>query len=169
MYRPIRLLAATTSLALAAAAPQSAAPHPSHAKQEIVMQHASGPFEVKVAPLESYNRDDGAAIGRMSLDKQYHGELEATSRGEMLGTGDPKSNAGYVAIERVTGTLHGRRGSFVLMHRGTMTRGVPRLDIIVAPGSGNGELTGLHGTMSIDVAPGGAHSYRFDYTFDAAQ
>jgi hypothetical protein len=169
MYRPIRLLAASTTLALAAAATQSATPHPSHTKQETVMQHASGPFEVKVAPLEAYNRDDSPAIARMSLDKQYRGELEATSRGEMLGTGNPKSDAGYVAIERVTGTLHGRQGSFVLMHRGTMTRGVPALDIIVVPGSGNGELTGLRGTMSIDIAPGGAHSYRFDYAFDAPQ
>jgi hypothetical protein len=169
MYHPIRLLAASTSLALAAAATQSATSHPNHTKHETVMQHATGSFEVKLAPLEPYNRDEGANIGRMSLDKQFHGELEATSRGEMLGTGNPKSDAGYVAIERVTGTLHGRQGSFALIHKGTMTRGLPALDIVVVPGSGSGDLAGLRGTMSIEIAPDGAHSYRLNYTFDAAQ
>jgi hypothetical protein len=168
MYRPIRLLATSMSVALATAGAPSAAPHPSHTEQETVVQHATGPFEVKLAPLEPCNRDEGAAIGRMSIDKQFQGELEASSRGEMLATGDPKSDAAYVAIERVTGTLHRRQGSFVLVHRGTMTGGKPALDIIVVPGSGSGELTGLRGTMSIEVAPDGAHSYHLDYTFDAA-
>lgn len=127
---------------------------------------ANGPFDVKLSPLQPYNQDEGAALGRMALDKQYHGALEATSRGEMLATGSPSGDAGYVALERVTGTLNGRKGSFALMHRGTMTRGVPALDILVVPGSGTGELAEMRGTMRIDVASDGAHSYHLDYTFD---
>ena len=122
--------------------------------------HAKGPFEVKVAPLDSYNKE----LGRMSLDKQFHGDLEARSQGEMLSVGTARDNGGYVAIERVTGTLHGRSGSFALQHNATMTAGVPYLNIVVVPGSGTGELAGLSGSMQIDIAPGGAHAYRFDYT-----
>ena len=126
--------------------------------------HARGDFEVKLAPLEPYNRDEGAQIARMSLDKVFHGELDATSRGEMLSAGSPQSgSAGYVAIERVTGALHGRRGSFAMQHHATMHRGESALRIIVVPGSGTGELQGLRGTMNIIIAPGGAHSYEFDY------
>jgi hypothetical protein len=132
------------------------------------MHTANGPFDVKLNPLEAYNRDDGSALGRMSLDKQFHGDLDATSKGEMLSTGvpGPKGSGAYVAIERVTGTLHGRRGSFVLVHNATMTAGVPYMNIIVAPGSGTGELAGLSGAMKIDIAPGGKHSYTFDYHYD---
>src|SRR5947209_7995697 len=95
-------------------------------------KHASGPFDVKLSPLTPYNQDD-ATLGRFSLDKQYHGELEGTSKGEMLGSGSGAkgSSAGYVAIETVTGTLNGRRGSFVLQHSSTMTRGTPHQEINV--------------------------------------
>jgi hypothetical protein len=100
----------------------------------------------------------------MSLDKQFHGDLEATSKGEMLtaGTGVPGS-AGYVAIERVDGTLHGRGGTFVLQHSGTMTRGAPQLTITVVPDSGAGQLAGLAGRMAITIADG-KHTYDFEYT-----
>jgi hypothetical protein len=99
----------------------------------------------------------------MSIDKQLHGDLEATSKGEMLAAGTAvKGSAGYVAIERVTGTLHGRSGSFVLQHHATMTRGAPQLDIIVVPDSGTGELTGLTGTMMITITDG-KHFYQFEY------
>ena len=126
---------------------------------------AAGPFEVKLNPLEAYNRDADAALGRMSIDKQFHGDLEATSKGEMLtAMGTAKGSAGYVAIERVTGTLHGRSGSFALQHSSTMARGEPAQSIKVVPDSGSGELTGLSGSMTIIIAPGGAHSYEFDYT-----
>ena len=129
-------------------------------------QTATGPFDVKLNSLEAYNTDESARLGRMSIDKQFHGDLDATSKGEMLSTGvpGPKGSGAYVAIERVTGTLHGKRGSFVLVHNATMTQGVPYLNIIVAPGSGTGELVGLSGLMKIDIAPGGKHSYTFDYT-----
>ena len=139
----------------------------SHTTTETPMnQIATGPFDVKLNPLEAYNKDEGAHLGRMSIDKQFHGDLDATSKGEMLSTGapGPKGSGAYVAIERVTGTLHGRRGSFVLAHNATMTLGVPYLNIIVAPGSGTDELAGLAGTMKIDIAPGGKHSYTFEYT-----
>jgi len=131
-------------------------------------QHASGPFDVKLGALEPYNQDEGAGIARRSLDKRFHGDLDATSRGEMLSVGTARDNGGYVAIERVTGTLHGRSGSFALQHNATMTRGVPYLNIMVVPGTGSGELSGLSGSMKIDIAPGGAHSYTFDYAFEPA-
>lgn len=127
-------------------------------------QLAKGPFDVKLQALEPYNRDEGAALGRHSIDKRFHGDLDATSRGEMLSAGGAvQGSAGYVAIERVTGTLHGRRGSFALQHFATMTRGAPHLDIVVVPDSGSGELAGLSGTMKIVIAEGGKHSYEFDY------
>ena len=124
--------------------------------------HATGPFEVKLNLLEPYNKND-PAFGRRSLDKQFHGDLEAASQGEMLSVGSAQGSGGYVAIERVTGSLHGRKGSFALQHNATMTNGVPFLNIIVVPGSGTGELAGLSGTMQIQIAPGGAHSYSFEY------
>jgi len=134
-------------------------------------EHAKGPFDVKLAPvaLAFDDADDGAARGRMSLDKHFHGDLEASSKGEMLSamTGT-QGSAGYVAIEKVVGTLGGRRGTFVLQHFATMTRGTPRLEIIVVPDSGTGELTGLGGKMGIVIAEGGKHFYDFEYDFDGA-
>lgn len=128
---------------------------------------ATGPFDVKVTPQPADDYADGATLGRLTLDKSFHGDLEATSRGQMLtGMSSVKGSAGYVAIERVTGTLGGRRGSFILQHTGTMDRGTPQLVITVVPDSGTDELAGLRGTMTIDIAPGGAHSYGFDYTLD---
>jgi hypothetical protein len=123
---------------------------------------AIGPFDVKLNLLEPYNKND-PAFGRRSLDKQFHGDLEARSQGEMLSVGSAQGSGGYVAIERVTGSLHGRKGSFALQHNATMTQGAPYLNIIVVPGSGTGELAGLSGSMQIQIAPGGAHSYLFEY------
>jgi hypothetical protein len=132
-------------------------------------QYAKGPFEVKLAPQKADNpAAEGSGHGRMSLDKQFHGDLEATSQGEMLSfmTGT-KGSAGYVAIEKVTGTLGGRMGSFVLQHSGTMNRGAPQLSVTVVPDSGAGELTALSGSMKIAIAPDGAHSYELSYTLAA--
>ena len=127
---------------------------------------ASGPFEVKLVPQAMGDQADGGLLGRMAIDKQFHGDLEATSKGEMLTAGTSvKGSAGYVAIERVSGTLHGRSGSFVLQHSGTMTRGVPQLAITVVPDSGTGDLAGLAGKMAIVIADG-KHSYDFEYTLD---
>jgi hypothetical protein len=129
-----------------------------------VTTRAAGTFDVKLNPLPVYNDAEGAMLGRLSIDKTFHGDLAATSRGEMLSAGTAvQGSAGYVAIERVSGTLHGRSGSFVLQHSGTMTRGVPQLVVSVVPDSGTGELVGLAGTMRIDIT-NGAHSYVLDYT-----
>jgi len=133
-------------------------------KEGLMTHHVSGPFEVKGSPLPPYNQDD-KALGRMSIDKQFHGDLEATSKGEMLSAlTEVKGSAGYVAIEQVSGSLNGRTGTFVLEHFATMTRGTPQLTIIVVPDSGTGQLTGLAGTMNIVIGAGGKHSYEFEYT-----
>ena len=127
---------------------------------------ASGTFEVKLSPLATADQAEGLPLGRMAIDKQFHGDLEASSKGEMLTAGTSvKGSAGYVAIERVTGTLHGRSGSFVLQHSGTMTRGAPQLTVTVVPDSGTGDLAGLAGKMAIVIADG-KHSYDLEYTLD---
>lgn len=125
---------------------------------------ATGSFDVKLAPITPYNTDPAALVGRMSIDKVFKGDLDATSKGEMLTAGAvTKGSAGYVAIERVTGTLNGKRGSFSLQHSGTMNRGAPSLSLTVVPDSGTDELVGLAGKMNIIIADG-KHSYEFDYT-----
>ena len=127
------------------------------------MTRASGTFEVKVSPQAMDEKTD-ASLGRMSIDKQFHGDLDGTSKGEMLSASTSvKGSAGYVAIEQVSGILNGRRGSFVLQHSGTMTRGEPQLTISVVPDSGTGQLTGLAGKMTITITDG-KHSYEFEYT-----
>ena len=129
------------------------------------MKKASGTFSVKIGPLSQYNTSQDAKLARMSIDKQFNGDLVGTSQGEMLSAGtDIKGSAGYVAIERVTGTLNDRSGSFVLQHNATMTRGAPYLNIVVVPDSGTGELAGLTGTMHIAIDKGN-HSYEFEYNF----
>ncbi len=118
---------------------------------------------MKLAPQVSEGEARDASLGRMTIDKQFSGELQGTSKGEMLTAGtDVKGSAGYVAMERVEGALGGRHGAFILQHSGTMARGVPRLSISVVPDSGTGQLAGLTGTMTIDIADG-KHSYDFDY------
>ncbi len=134
-------------------------------KKAITSLHATGRFEVKIDPQPPDEKGGGAAIGRMFLDKQFHGDLEATSKGTMLaaGTGAKNSSGGYVALEVVTGSLKGRTGTFVLEHSATMNRGVPQLSIVVVPDSGTGQLTGLDGKMNITIADA-KHSYDFEYT-----
>jgi Protein of unknown function (DUF3224) len=130
--------------------------------------HATGPFDVKLDPQAADEKSGGPAIGRMLLDKQLHGDLEATSKGTMLAAGTAvKGSAGYVALEIVTGTLKGRAGTFVLQHSATMNRGVPTLSITVVPDSGTGQLIGLTGKMDIIIADG-KHSYDFEYTLPEA-
>jgi hypothetical protein len=125
---------------------------------------ASGAFEVELKPQPLAHGSEALLLGRRTIDKRFHGDLEATSQGEMLSAGTAvKGSAGYVAIERVTGTLHGRAGSFVLQHSATMNRGAPQLSITVVPDSGTDQLVGLTGTMLIHIADG-KHSYDFDYT-----
>ena len=125
--------------------------------------HANGTFEVKLAPQAA--EDGDAGLGRMSIDKQFHGDLEGTSRGFMLSSAATivKGSGGYVAMERVTGKLKDRSGSFVLQHSGTMTRGVAQLSVTVVPDSGTDQLAGLAGIMTIKI-DAGKHSYEFEYT-----
>jgi hypothetical protein len=140
-------------LALRAAQKETPMPH-----------HATGTFEVKVIPLDPAFKAEDNSIGRYSLDKQFHGALEATSKGEMLsGMGTVKGSGSYVAIERVTGSLDGRTGTFILQHNGTMQNGVYHMNVIVVPDSGTSQLTGLQGAMEI-IIKDGKHSYDFSYT-----
>lgn len=132
--------------------------------------HAEGPFEVKMNPLPADGGSEAVALGRMALDKRYRGDLEATSVGQMLALhGDEKGSAGYVAIERISGSLQGRSGSFAAQHFGLMDRGDKTLRIDIIPDSGRGELVGIRGHMDIRIESGGAHFYVIDYTLpDAA-
>jgi hypothetical protein len=132
-------------------------------KKSKMTTHASGTFDVKMTPQASDEKSP-TALGRFSLEKQFHGDLEGTSKGEMLAvsTAVPGS-AGYVAIEQITGTLKGQTGTFALQHNGIMTRGAPQLSVTVVPDSGTGELTGISGRLDIKIAEG-QHFYEFDYT-----
>jgi hypothetical protein len=164
------ILVASLCLALPATAseetPDSAPPAGANQRVTPMTAHATGTFDVKLAPQEDPDAGE-SAVGRMSLDKQFHGDLEATAKGQMLAVqGSVEGSAGYVAMERVSGTLDGRRGSFVLQHSGTMTRGTPELRVSVVPDSGTGELAGLAGTMTIEIADG-EHRYDFAYTVQA--
>ncbi len=125
---------------------------------------ASGYFKVKMEPQADEEASKSSSLGRMSLDKEFHGDLEATSRGQMLtAMTDTEGSAGYVAIEQVSGTLAGRKGTFALQHSGIMTRGAQQLTITVVPDSGTGELEGLAGEMGIDIIDG-QHAYQLEYT-----
>jgi uncharacterized protein DUF3224 len=126
-------------------------------------KHATGTFDVKLS-IQTDDKVGDPTVGRLSIDKVFHGDLEATSKGQMLSTvTEVKGSAGYVAIERVTGTLQGHAGSFSLQHNATMNRGVPELNVIVIPDSGTGQLVGLTGKLNIIITDG-KHSYEFDYT-----
>jgi len=138
-----------------------------------VTSHAAGPFQVKLYPQAPDPKAGGEALGRLLIDKQFHGDLEATSKGTMLSAGSPaKGSAGYVAIELVTGTLHDHTGTFALQHTGSMTHGVPQLTITVVPDSGTGQLVGLTGKVTINILRSagvdGKHSYDFEYTLPEA-
>lgn len=140
-----------------------------HAQSESVMtHHANGTFDVKVVPQPA---DDaaGGPFGRLFLDKQFHGALEGSSKGQMVAFRSAlEGSAGYVALELVSGTLGGWQGTFVLQHSGTMRRNVPSLTVTVVPDSGTGGLVGLAGTFTI-IIEGKNHSYDFAYTLGATQ
>ena len=135
-------------------------------KEATMTNHATGTFEVKLNPQD--DKSDDKSLGRMTIDKQWHGDLEGTSKGQMLTGGDvTKGSAGYVAIEKFTGTLNGRKGTFILQHSATMTRGEGQLTITVVPDSGTDQLEGLTGKMTIKIADG-KHSYDFEFTLAAS-
>jgi len=126
--------------------------------------HAKGTFEVKLTPEDDKSGD--AIVGRMTIDKQFQGDIEGTSNGLMVMAGTAvQGSAGYVALEKVTGSVHGRRGSFYLQHSGIMKRGEGQLAIVVVPDSGTDELEGLDGMLDITITEG-KHFYNFDYTLE---
>lgn len=132
------------------------------------MSIASGSFEVTVNPLEADENAGGSEFGRMSIEKRFSGDLVGVGKGQMLTAGDPaEGTAGYVAMERVSGTLGGRSGSFALQHHATMHDGKNELSIVVVPGSGDGELAGLAGELAVDIQDG-RHSYRLEYSLPAS-
>jgi hypothetical protein len=125
---------------------------------------ATGTFEVKVVPLPADEGTDTGGFGRLSLDKTFSGGLDGTSKGQMVGAFTAvEGSGGYVAMERVTGTLNGKKGSFILQHSGTMQGGAATMNVTVVPDSGTEELTGIAGTMQI-IIEGKKHSYVLDYT-----
>lgn len=128
------------------------------------MKRATGSFEVSLQPLSNAEVSSDTMLGRLLLTKKFSGDLAASARGQMLSaTTTTKGSAGYVAIDHVTGELDGRKGSFVLQHSGALNRGAQVLSIMVVPDSGTGELTGLTGTLSINIIDG-KHFYDFIYS-----
>ena len=127
-------------------------------------EYATGTFEVNLTPQPLADSEADALLGRLSVDKQFYGDLSGTSKGEMLSARTSvETSAGYVAVEKVTGTLQGKKGTFVLQHSATMNRGENQLSITVVPDSGTGELLGLTGKMTIQTE--GGHSYALEYSF----
>jgi len=129
------------------------------------MMRASGTFDVKLAPVGNDSTPEGPNLARMSLDKVFKGDLDAVGKGEMITAAGiaVKESAAYSAVERITGTLHGRKGSFALQHTGVMDRGKPLLNITVVPDSATGELVGLTGRMDI-IIEGKEHKYVLEYS-----
>ncbi len=165
------LLAAALALAVSATAlpanAQFSAPTSPAPSKAPVMHHAKGTFDVKIESAPADEKVKDSAISRMTIDKQFHGDLDGHSIGVMLATGSPEGSGAYVALERVTGTLNGRAGSFALQHSATMENKSPSLSISVVPGSGTGDLAGISGKMNIIITDG-KHSYEFDYSLPAA-
>ncbi len=151
--------AAVAALMLCLAAPALAAEVP---KEKVATMKATGAFDVKLTP-----QSVPEGFGRMTIDKTFTGDFEGKSQGEMLSAmSEVKGSGVYVAIDKVEGKLNGKSGSFVLVHRGVMTRGAPALEVTVVPDSGTGELKGLAGTLTIRIEAGGKHFYDFEYTLD---
>jgi hypothetical protein len=158
------------ALAPAGSAATGDAGSTSRQKESTMTRHATGPFDVKINPLPLGGPGEEPTLGRMSIEKHFHGDLEATSNGQMLTVATDVQGSGvYVAVERVNGTLQGKTGTFALHHRGVMTRGEPHLEVTVVPDSGTGALAGLAGTLKIIIAEGGKHSYDFEYTLPEAK
>jgi hypothetical protein len=130
--------------------------------ESTMTNHATGTFEVKLTPQD--DKSDDKTMGRMTVDKQWHGDLEGTSKGQMLSGGDVSTgSAGYVAIEKFNGTVKGRKGTFILQHSATMTKGEGQLTIMVVPDSGTDELSGISGKLNIKIE-NGKHFYDFEYS-----
>jgi hypothetical protein len=158
------MLAMGTSFLVVLVRPAAA----SFSPEQIVPMHARGTFEVQITPLPADAYADAATMGRMLLDKQFSGDLTGTGKGQMItGMGSVKGSAAYSAIERVTGTVNGRTGTFMLQHTGIMHDGAQELSITIVPASGTGELTGIAGTFALTIE-GKVHRYDLSYTLPAA-
>jgi len=128
------------------------------------MAHAKGTFDVKISPQSPQDGVGDPSVGRMAIEKQFQGDMQGQGRGQMLAVGTAvDGSAGYVAMERVQASVHGRPGSFALQHNGTMHRGTPQLSITIVPDSGDGELAGIAGTLFVTIE-GGVHTYDLHYT-----
>ena len=128
------------------------------------MVHAKGTFEVKITPQAPQDGVGDPSVGRMALEKQFHGDMQGQGLGQMLAVGTAvDGSAGYVAMERVTASVHGRHGSFALQHTGTLNRGTPRLSVTIVPDSGADGLAGIAGSLSITIADG-VHAYDLEYS-----
>jgi hypothetical protein len=159
----VTIVAALFAAATAAADSVSPAPR---SEETSMQEHVSGRFDVKLIPQQ--DNDDPSGIARLLLDKTFHGALAATSRGQMLAIRAANgTSGGYVAMEKVSGTLQGRTGSFHLQHYGLAVRGVNTLTLQVVPDSGTEQLEGLSGTMKIVIKEGGEHFYEFDFALGA--
>jgi hypothetical protein len=169
MMKTVKSIRITTLCALCLALASGEIANTQAVKKEAIAQHATGLFEVKIDPQPADEKSGSPGLARMLIDKQFHGDLDATSKGTMLaaGTGAKGSSGAYVALEVVSGTLKGRSGTFVLQHSATMNRGVPSLSVTVVPDSGTGQLVGLAGKMAIIIADG-KHSYDLEYTLPSA-
>lgn len=156
LKRSLAKLALLLLVAVAAAQTQPA-------QKQSMTNHAAGPFDVRITA-----QDDKPAepqLNRMTLDKQYRGDMQGTGKGQMLtASTEVKGSGAYVAIERFTGTLKGLSGTFVLQHSGTMVQNAPHLSINVVPDSGTEDLKGITGKMTINIAADGSHTYDFEYT-----
>ncbi len=162
------VLFVTLLLGVAHSSVGAAEPPNSPAGESPMTVHATGTFEVNLVPLQLDQSTDGDLRGRMSINKTFQGDLEATSVGEMLTAMTATTgSAAYAAIERVTGTIGSRRGSFALQHTGIMDRGARDLRVTIVPDSGTDDLTGIAGTLAITIADG-THSYDLAYTLPDA-
>lgn len=162
-----RVSATAITLALCVLVYSQATPQPEKGGSKAM--HAKGEFEVRLSPSGTEDKAEGSTLGRMTIAKQFHGDLEAKSAGEMLtALTSVQNSAGYVAVERVSGLLGRRVGTFVLQHSSTLTRGEPHQNILVVPDSGTAELEGLAGTMTIKIE-NGKHFYDFEYTLPASR
>ena len=155
------------ALATRSANPSPVHTHNAKSQENTAMIHqAKGTFDVRLVPLAQ--DPEGTPVGRMSNDKRFHGDLDGTSRGQMLMIGSTvEGSAAYVSIEVVTASLAGRSGSFALQHNGVLRRGAGELAVTVVPDSGTGGLAGIDGRLTIDIQ-GGVHAYTFAYTLPAA-
>ncbi len=162
-------MAASLIVSIAGTKDASATSFANNQKEVGMTIHVTGPFDVKLLPQDAPDKAEGSTLGRMSIDKHYHGDLEAQGTGQMLtALTDVKDSAGYVAIERITGTLNGKTGSFVMQHSGTLDHGAQHLSVTVVPDSGTGQLKGITGKMGVIIAADGKHSYEFEYTLPAS-